>query len=67
MGEIEHAGTAKAMPAIQPDVVIKTSDDAGQVVGEIVSEPTAKTAIQPGADTVAAERGMPPIPRPDKP
>jgi hypothetical protein len=79
MGDIEHAGTAKAMPAIRTESdavikidrdapVIRTSEDtAGLVAGEILAEPTVKTPTPAGADKVAAERGMPPISRPDKP
>lgn len=60
MGEIEHAGTAKTMPAI-------TSDDAAQVTGEIIDEPTDRTSPAPEeprrTDKIARERGMPPISR----
>jgi hypothetical protein len=75
MGEIEHAGTAKAMPAIRTDEptaataeAATTSDDAvaGLVAGEILAEPTVRTATRPAPDTIAAERGMPPLRVPDK-
>jgi hypothetical protein len=72
MGDIEHAGTPKTMAAITDDKAatagdkptIRTSDDGAEVVGEIAGEPTSKTPSPPGADTVAAERGMPPIRKP---
>ena len=87
MGEFEHAGTAKAMPAIKPDeegaVEVAsegsdaaaavplprciTSEDAGEVAGEILGEPTTKVENPAGADKVAAERGIRPLTRPPIP
>jgi hypothetical protein len=65
MGEIEHAGTSKAMPAINDDKpAIRTSDEGAEVAGEIVAEPTNRVTSPAGADKVAAERGMPPIRKP---
>lgn len=60
MGEIEHAGTAKAMAAINDTV--KTSEQ-GAVAGEICEDPTTKTIASP-LDKVANDRGILPIPRP---
>jgi len=64
MGEIEHAGTSKTMPAINSEAT------GGAVAGEIHVEPTIKTETAPGGDVdghsdkVANQRGMPPISRP---
>jgi hypothetical protein len=64
MGEIEHAGTPEALPAIRTET---TTEDA-VVAGEILAEPTIKTVPEPAhTDKVADERGMPPIRRPAGP
>ncbi len=58
-----RGGVEQAAERSTPVPVI-TSEHAGEVAGEIVAEPTAKITSPAGADKIAAERGMPPIRKP---
>ena len=78
MGDFQHAGTSKAMPALAEEVVpvadaptepvllprTRTSEEEGEVAGEIGGDVTDKMRWPSGADAIAAERGVRPIKKP---